>query len=94
MVQSDRCDEGACHGQNIFIDDTPGIKISEIRAKCRKLAQEKGNLGLILIDYLQLIEGMARNRQQEVSDISPSVEETGERIESACYRIITAFSWC
>ena len=50
---------------------TPGIKITEIRAKCRKLAQEKGNLGLILIDYLQLIEGTGKeNRQQEVSDIS------------------------
>ena len=62
---------GSLSRANIFIDDTPGIKISEIRAKCRKLAQEKGNLGLILIDYLQLIEGNGKeNRQQEVSDIS------------------------
>ncbi|OUK26941.1 replicative DNA helicase, partial [Enterococcus faecium] len=61
---------GSLSRANIFIDDTPGIKISEIRAKCRKLAQEKGNLGLILIDYLQLIEGNGKeNRQQEVSDV-------------------------
>lgn len=56
---------------NIYIDDTPGIKITEIRSRSRKLAQETGDLGLILIDYLQLITGTGReNRQQEVSEIS------------------------
>lgn len=56
---------------SIYIDDTPGIKITEIRARSRKLAQETKNLGLILIDYLQLITGNGReNRQQEVSEIS------------------------
>jgi replicative DNA helicase len=55
----------------IYVDDTPGIKVSEIRAKSRRLAQEIGNLGLIVIDYLQLISGNGKeNRQQEVSDIS------------------------
>ncbi|MGT2742622.1 replicative DNA helicase [Streptococcus plurextorum] len=55
----------------IYIDDTPGIKITEIRARSRKLAQEMGGLGLIVIDYLQLITGTRpENRQQEVSDIS------------------------
>ncbi|MDR0199649.1 MAG: replicative DNA helicase [Streptococcaceae bacterium] len=55
----------------IYVDDTPGIRISEIRAKSRKLAQETGNLALIVIDYLQLISGNGReNRQQEVSEIS------------------------
>lgn len=55
----------------IYIDDTPGIKITEIRARSRKLAQEAGDLGLIVIDYLQLITGTRpENRQQEVSDIS------------------------
>lgn len=55
----------------IFIDDTAGIRISEIRSKAKKLAQENGGLGLIVIDYLQLIEGRRReNRQQEVSEIS------------------------
>lgn len=58
---------------NIFIDDTPGIKISEIRAKCRRLASSPEGLGIVIIDYLQLISGSNRyagNRQQEVSEIS------------------------
>lgn len=55
----------------IFIDDTAGIKISEIRSKAKRLAQENDGLSLIVIDYLQLIEGRGReNRQQEVSEIS------------------------
>lgn len=55
----------------IFIEDTAGIRISEIRSKAKRLAQENGGLGLIVIDYLQLIEGRGReNRQQEVSEIS------------------------
>lgn len=55
----------------IFIDDTAGVKISEIRSKSKRLAQENDGLGLIVIDYLQLIEGRGReNRQQEVSEIS------------------------
>ncbi|MGC3042232.1 DnaB-like helicase C-terminal domain-containing protein, partial [Enterococcus faecalis] len=67
---------------NIYIDDTPGIKITEIRATCRKLAQEKGNLGLILIDYLQLIEGTGKeNRQQEVSDISRQLKKLAKEIK-------------
>jgi len=62
---------GTLSRASIYIDDTPGIKISEIRARSRKIAQETGNLGLIVIDYLQLISGTGReNRQQEVSEIS------------------------
>ncbi|MFV0558913.1 MAG: replicative DNA helicase [Enterococcus sp.] len=62
---------GSLSQAKIFIDDTPGIKISEIRARCRRLAQEQKNLGLILIDYLQLVQGTGQeNRQQEVSEIS------------------------
>ena len=62
---------GTLSKASIYIDDTPGIKITEIRARSRKLAQETGNLGLIVIDYLQLISGTGReNRQQEVSEIS------------------------
>ena len=45
---------------SIYIDDTPGIRITEIRSRARKLAQETGNLGLVLIDYLQLITGTGR----------------------------------
>ncbi|MEG0180290.1 MAG: replicative DNA helicase [Terrisporobacter sp.] len=60
---------------NIFIDDTPGIKISEIRSKCRKLKIEKG-LDFIMIDYLQLMEGDGKdeNRQQEIAKISRSLK--------------------
>lgn len=55
----------------IFVDDTAGIRISEIRSKARKLAQEMGGLGVIIIDYLQLITGAkGENRQQIVSEIS------------------------
>ena len=73
---------GSLSNANIYIDDTPGIKISEIRARCRKLAQEKGNLGLILIDYLQLIEGTGReNRQQEVSEISRQLKKLAKELK-------------
>lgn len=55
----------------IFIDDSAGVRISDIRARARKLSQENNGLGLIVIDYLQLIQGTRPdNRQQEVSEIS------------------------
>jgi replicative DNA helicase len=59
----------------IYIDDTPGVTVMDIRAKCRRLKLEK-NLGLVLIDYLQLMQGRgkAENRQQEVSEISRSLK--------------------
>lgn len=62
---------------NIFIDDTPGITIGEIRSKCRRLASSEKGLSLVVIDYLQLISGgknYGANRQQEVSDISRSLK--------------------
>ncbi|HEN2830886.1 TPA: replicative DNA helicase [Streptococcus agalactiae] len=64
--------QGALADAPIYIDDTPGIKITEIRARSRKLSQEVDDgLGLIVIDYLQLISGTRpENRQQEVSEIS------------------------
>lgn len=61
----------------IFIEDTPGITIGEIRAKCRRLTNVGKGLGLVVIDYLQLISGgpgYGNNRQQEVSDISRSLK--------------------
>ncbi|MFB1050684.1 replicative DNA helicase [Paraliobacillus sp. JSM ZJ581] len=67
---------GSLSNAGIFIDDTPGIRVNEIRSKCRRLKQEHG-LGMILIDYLQLIQGSANsreNRQQEVSEISRSLK--------------------
>ena len=60
----------------IYIDDTPGISMMEIRAKCRKLKLEK-NIGLVVIDYLQLIQGNNRrngSREQEISEISRSLK--------------------
>ena len=62
---------------NLVIDDTPGITIGEIRAKCRRLASSEKGLALVMIDYLQLISGgknYGTNRQQEVSDISRSLK--------------------
>ncbi|GIP61151.1 replicative DNA helicase [Paenibacillus woosongensis] len=60
---------------NVYLDDTPGINVAEIRAKCRRLKKRCG-LGLIIIDYLQLISGSRRseNRQQEVSEISRTLK--------------------
>jgi len=59
----------------IFIDDTPSISVLELRAKARRLKAEK-NLGLVIIDYLQLMKGYGRseNRQQEISEISRSLK--------------------
>lgn len=57
----------------LYIEDTSGMTISEIKAKCRKLSTQEKGLGLVLIDYLQLIQGSARyagNRVQEVTEIS------------------------
>ncbi|MDD6323042.1 MAG: replicative DNA helicase [Bacilli bacterium] len=61
----------------IFIDDTPGMTVSEIRAKCRRLANSADGLDVVIIDYLQLISGSAKyagQRQQEVSEISRSLK--------------------
>ncbi|KHD84983.1 replicative DNA helicase [Bacillus ginsengihumi] len=74
---------GSLSNSGIFIDDTPGIRISEIRSKCRRLKQEQG-LGMIVIDYLQLIQGSANskeNRQQEVSEISRSLKALARELE-------------
>ncbi|RPF56726.1 replicative DNA helicase [Abyssicoccus albus] len=68
----------------MFIDDTPGIKINDIRAKSRALKQEHG-LDMIIIDYLQLIQGSGlrkgENRQQEVSEISRTLKEIARELE-------------
>lgn len=74
---------GSLSNAGIFIDDTPGVRISDIRAKCRRLKQEHG-LGMILIDYLQLILGSGRggeNRQQEISEISRSLKGLARELQ-------------
>lgn len=64
----------------IYIDDTPGISVMEIRAKCRRLKIEK-NLGLVVIDYLQLMQGRGKDsRQQEISEISRSLKILAKEI--------------
>ena len=66
----------------IFIDDTPGITVGEIRAKCRKLKLEK-NIVLIVIDYLQLIQGNTRtnSREQEIAEISRSLKIIAKEVD-------------
>jgi replicative DNA helicase len=74
---------GSLSNAGIYIDDTPGIRVGEIRSKCRRLKQE-GGLGMILIDYLQLIQGNGRsgeNRQQEVSEISRALKALARELE-------------
>lgn len=74
---------GSLSRAGIYIDDAAGIRVNEIRAKCRRLKQESG-LGMILIDYLQLIQGSGssgQNRQQEVSEISRSLKALARELE-------------
>ncbi|PZX03723.1 primary replicative DNA helicase [Psychrobacillus insolitus] len=74
---------GSLSNAGIFIDDTPGIRVNEIRSKCRRLKQEYG-LGMIMIDYLQLIQGSGgsqANRQQEVSEISRSLKGLARELQ-------------
>jgi replicative DNA helicase len=74
---------GSLSNAGIYIDDTPGVRIGDIRSKCRRLKQEQG-LGMILIDYLQLIQGNGRsgeNRQQEVSEISRSLKALARELQ-------------
>lgn len=67
----------------IYIDDTPGVTPMEVRSKCRRLKVEKG-LGLIVIDYLQLMSGNSRNdsRQQEISEISRALKAIAREMEA------------
>ncbi|MCL2676195.1 MAG: replicative DNA helicase [Firmicutes bacterium] len=66
----------------LYLDDTAGITIPELRAKCRRLKLEK-NLGLIIVDYLQLMSGSRRaeSRQQEISEISRSLKAIAREME-------------
>jgi len=67
----------------IYIDDTPGISIMEIRARCRKLKLEK-DIGLVVIDYLQLVQGSGKknaSREQEISEISRSLKILAKELD-------------
>lgn len=76
---------GVLGGTNIVIDDSPGITVHDIRSKCRRLKKQEG-LGLIVIDYLQLIDSVkkgrgAENRQQEVSEISRTLKHLARELD-------------
>lgn len=66
----------------IYIDDTAGISITDIRAKCRKMKLEK-NIGLVVIDYLQLVQGSKKgtSREQEIAEISRSLKILAKEIQ-------------
>ena len=75
---------GSISDSPLIIDDTPGISIGELRTKCRKYKLEN-NLGLVIIDYLQLMSGGSRrsdSRQQEISDISRSLKALAREINA------------
>lgn len=76
---------GIIGGAQLVIDDTPGITISELRSKCRKMKLEQG-LSLVIIDYLQLMSGSGRgggeNRQQEISEISRSLKALARELHA------------
>ncbi len=75
---------GKLSGANIFIDDTPGLSILELRAKCRRLKAEH-DIGLIMVDYLQLMHGTAQtrqaNREQEIAQISRSLKALAKELD-------------
>ena len=72
---------GRLSGAPVFIDDTPGIGVMEMRAKARRLTRERG-LDMLIVDYLQLMRGRERyeSRQQEISDISRSLKELAKEL--------------
>lgn len=73
---------GVIGRSHMIIDDTPGISVAELRSKCRKYKLEH-NLGIIMIDYLQLMQGSKKteSRQQEISDISRSLKEIARELQ-------------
>ena len=76
---TDACDK--LYESPIYIDDTPGISVAEMRSKARRLKSEHG-LGLIIVDYLQLMQGRnAESRQQEISEISRSLKALARELK-------------
>ena len=67
----------------LYVDDTPSITMGEIRAKCRRLKAKEGSLGLVVVDYIQLMQSTRRteNRVQEVSDISRALKILAKELE-------------
>src|SRR5690625_4738078 len=74
---------GSLSNAGVYIDDSPSIRVSDIRSKCRRLTREHG-LDMIIRDYLQLISGSERsrdNRKQGVADISRSLKSLARELE-------------
>ena len=74
---------GRLSAASIFIDDTPGLGILELRAKCRRLKAEHG-IGLVIVDYLQLMHGTQQtsgNREQEIAQISRSLKGLAKELD-------------
>ena len=71
---------GPLAAAKIFIDDTAGVSVREMRSKCRRIKMEHG-IDLILIDYLQLMSGSGESRQQEVSEISRSIKAIAKEMQ-------------
>ncbi len=75
---------GVIGSSSLIIDDTPGISVTELRSKCRKVKLEHG-LGMVIIDYLQLMTGSGKssdNRQQEISEISRSLKALARELKA------------
>jgi replicative DNA helicase len=71
---------GKMYKAPIFIDDSPVVTVTDIRAKCRRLKRKKG-LGLVVIDYLQLMQATTReNRQQEISEITRNLKNLAREL--------------
>ena len=71
---------GPLASAKIYIDDTAGVSVMEMRSKCRRLKMEYG-IDLILIDYLQLMSGSGESRQQEVAEISRNIKAIAKEME-------------
>ena len=67
----------------IFIDDNPAVTVMDIRARARRLKKSEGDLGIVVIDYLQLMTGRGRaeNRQNEVAEISRGLKILARELE-------------
>ncbi len=72
---------GKLYSAPVFVDDSPVVTVTDIRAKCRRLKRVHG-LGLVVVDYLQLMQGTAReNRQQEIAEISRNLKNLARELE-------------
>ncbi|HEY5685545.1 MAG TPA: replicative DNA helicase [Acidimicrobiia bacterium] len=72
---------GRLYSAPVFVDDSPVVTVTDIRAKCRRLKRQHG-LALVVVDYMQLMQGTSReNRQQEIADISRSLKNLARELE-------------